>query len=107
MILSTPTIRWFQENLTGADAALHDPALSPLYADLSDMPPALFQCGTVDPLIDDTMMMAGRWLASGAETEVEIYPGAVHAFDMFPTAQAAEARAKGAAFLRSVFGGEA
>ncbi|MEO1611740.1 MAG: alpha/beta hydrolase [Pseudomonadota bacterium] len=105
MILSTPTIRWFQENLTGESEKLRDPKWSPLYADLTDMPPALFQCGTVDPLIDDTLMMAARWAGSGAATEVEIYPGAVHAFDMFPTEQAAAARARGAAFLRSVFGG--
>ena len=105
MILSTPTIAWFQENLTGPGAALRDPALSPLYADLSDMPSALFQCGDEDPLIDDTLMMAARWAGAGAGAEAKIYPGGVHAFDMFPTTQAAEARAAGARFLRSVFTG--
>ena len=34
-----------------------DPAMSPLYADLAklSLPPALFTCGTSDPLLDDTM----------------------------------------------------
>lgn len=103
MILSTPTLRWFQENLTGPDADLSDPELSPLNADLSGMPPALFQCGTVDPLIDDTLIMAARWVAAGGEAAANITPGGVHAFDMFDLAIAREARTNGAAFLKTRF----
>ena len=101
MILSTPTLRWFQANLTGPGADLADPLLSPINADLMGAPPALFQCGTVDPLIDDTLIMAARWAAAGAEAEVNIVPGGVHAFDMFDLPIAAEARARGAAFVKA------
>ena len=33
------------------------PDLSPLYADLTGMPPALFTAGTADHLVDDTLFM--------------------------------------------------
>jgi acetyl esterase/lipase len=105
MILSTPTVDWFTLNLTGGDDALRsDPVASPLLSDLHGMPPALFQCGTLDPLIDDTLFMAQRWLAAGAESEMRLYPGAVHAFDMFDLPVAREARAAAAAFLRARLG---
>ncbi len=104
LILSTPTIQWFQDCLTAGDAAiLTDPDANPMLADLSGMPPALFQCGTADALIDDTLFMAARWTAARAAAEVRLYPGGVHAFDMFDLAIAHEARAAAAAFLRRRF----
>ena len=44
-----------------------DPDISPLYADLSDMPPALFLVGTADPLLDDTLFMERRWRCAATE----------------------------------------
>ena len=104
MILSTPTVDWFADNLVGDDPSLlRSPEASPILADLGGMPPALFQVGTVDPLIDDTLFMAQRWLAAGSDAAVNVYPGGVHAFDMFDISIAKEARAAGAAFLKGVF----
>ncbi len=64
------------------------PSVSPLFADLEPLrgklPPALFTCGTEDPLLDDTMFMSTKWLMSGAEAVVKIVPGAPHGFIMFP-----------------------
>jgi acetyl esterase/lipase len=104
MILSTPTVDWFADNLVGDDPSLLRSAqASPILADLSGMPPALFQVGTVDPLIDDTLFMAQRWMVAGSEAAVNVYPGGVHAFDMFDITIAKEARAAGAAFLKGIF----
>ncbi len=104
MILSTPTVDWFADNLVGDDPSLLRSAeASPILADLTGMPPALFQVGTVDPLIDDTLFMAQRWMAAGAQANVNIYPGGVHAFDMFGLTISKEARTAGAAFLKDVF----
>lgn len=104
MILSTPTVDWFADNLVGDDPSLlRSPEASPILADLTGMPPALFQVGTVDPLIDDTLFMAQRWMVAGSEAAVNVYPGGVHAFDLFDITIAKEARAAGAAFLKSVF----
>jgi acetyl esterase len=54
--------------------------VSPLYADLSGLPPALFSCGTLDPLLDDTVFMAARWQEAGNEAQLALYPGAPHEF---------------------------
>ncbi|MGQ7790890.1 alpha/beta hydrolase fold domain-containing protein [Faunimonas sp. B44] len=57
-----------------------DPDVSPLYADLRGMPPALFTCGTRDGLIDDTLFMAARWAAAGSAAELSLWPGGAHFF---------------------------
>ncbi|MEQ1609437.1 MAG: hypothetical protein ABL956_10800 [Hyphomonadaceae bacterium] len=41
-------------------------AVSPLYADPANLPLALFFCETIDPLIDDSSLMAGRWNAANS-----------------------------------------
>ncbi len=60
------------------------PDISPLYADLHDMPPALFTVGTLDYLYDDSLFMAARWHAAGNETELAVYPECIHGFTSFP-----------------------
>ncbi len=52
-------------------------------ANLTGLTPALFQIGTWDPLLDDSLFMARRWEAAGNRAELAVYPGGVHAFDMF------------------------
>jgi acetyl esterase len=82
----------------GVDA--RNPDVSALYADLKNMPRAIFTIGTVDPLLDDTLFMYSRWIAAGNEAELAIYPGAPHAFNVFPLPQAPEANARIDAFLK-------
>ncbi|NOX73869.1 MAG: alpha/beta hydrolase [Alphaproteobacteria bacterium] len=105
LILSTPTVAWFSGNLAIPAGKMRDPLVSPLYGDLAGMPPALFQCGTYDPLLDDTAFMSARWAAAGSAAQVIWYPGGVHAFDYFDTALAAKAHSDGIRFLRRVFAG--
>ena len=54
------------------------PDISPLYADLSGMPPALFTVGSDDHLVDDSVFLAQRWRLAGNEAELLVYPGAPH-----------------------------
>jgi len=60
-----------------------DPFVSPLYANLCNMPPALFTIGTSDPLIDDTMFMASRYNLCGNHVEMAIYEGGEHGIGHF------------------------
>ena len=88
LVLSTPIVEWFCGNLLGHDnpqaaALAASPDVSPLLADLGGMPPALFQVGDLDPLLDDSLFMAERWRAAGSEAELMVWPGGVHAFDYF------------------------
>jgi acetyl esterase/lipase len=78
------------------------PDISPLYADLKGLCPALFTVGTQDALLDDTLFMHARWVAAGNETELAIYPGGAHGFTLFPNRQADEAATRCEAFLRTV-----
>lgn len=98
LILSTAVVEWFALQFVSADLRKH-PDVSPLYAELHDLPPALFTVGTLDPLLDDSLFMAQRWLAAGNRTELAIYPGGIHAFDYFETMQADESHARTEAFL--------
>ncbi len=86
--------------LPGLDReARRDPSISPLYADLSGLPPALFTVGTIDPLLDDTLFMAARWAVAGNDAELAIYPECVHGFNAFPTEMAQRANDRIAQFL--------
>jgi acetyl esterase len=73
---------------------LQDPRYSPLYADLKNLPPALFTVGTADPLIDDTYFMEARWRLAGNKTFLAVYPESPHAFNFFPSQMARAANEK-------------
>ena len=76
-----------------------DPDLSPLYADLSGLPRALFTVGALDALLDDSMFMYARWVAAGNQAALAIYPGGTHGFIVAPIPITREARGRIAAFL--------
>jgi acetyl esterase len=103
LVLSRPIMDFFVENLLpGVELeARRDPSVSPLYADLRGMPPALFTVGTLDPLIDDSLFMSARWRAAGAEAELRVWPEAIHGFTAFPLAISRAANASQEAFLRT------
>lgn len=56
-----------------------DPSISPFWADLrgKKLPPALFTCGSEDPLLDDSVMMGAKWGMWGNEVSDLFfsYPG--------------------------------
>jgi acetyl esterase len=103
LILTTPVMHWFGRCFAG-DRDLEElraPDLSPLYADLSDLPPALFTVGDQDPLLDDSLFMAARWRAAGNEAELDIWPESAHGFTAFPLALARAANDAQYDFLRA------
>ncbi len=75
------------------------PDISPLYADLRGLCPALFTIGTKDALMDDSLFMWGRWSAAGNAAELAVYPGGAHGFTSFPLALSRAANATADAFL--------
>ena len=101
LILSREVLEWFGDNLLpGVDReARRDPEISPLYADLRDMPPALFQVGTLDPLLDDSLFMYERWRVAGNEARLEVYEEAIHGFNAFPLLIAKRANLAQEAFI--------
>jgi acetyl esterase len=102
LVLSTPSMHWFGRCFTGerGPEELRDPDISPLYAELHDLPPALFTVGEKDPLLDDSLFMAARWRAARNEAELRVWPESVHGFNLFPLALARAANEVQYAFLR-------
>jgi acetyl esterase/lipase len=86
LVLSGPIIMWFSDQFLPAHdrEARRDPDISPLFADLTGMPPAIFTIGTEDPLLDDTLFMEARWRQAGHPTELRIWPEAPHGFVSLP-----------------------
>lgn len=93
---------WFYDQYVPAERR-KDPEVSPLYADLSGLPPALFIVGMRDPLLDDSLFMHARWLAAGNESQIWLAPGGVHAFNTYPTAIAMQANEAVTRYLHRQF----
>lgn len=93
LILNTKIIDWFHKNYV-QDENLFDSDISPLYANLMGLPPAIFTVGTMDPLLDDSLFMYMRWLAAGNKAELAVYPGGIHVFNFFPIALADKANSR-------------
>jgi len=101
LILSSPLMDWFADCFVPGmpDRERRDPDVSPLFADLRDLPPALFSCGTLDPLLDDSLFMEARWRAAGNEARLSLWRDAPHAYTVFPVEVARRSLAEQAAFL--------
>lgn len=99
LVLGTVDLRTYVGHFAGGHA-LTDPDVSPVFADLSGLPRALFTVGTRDPLLDDTLFMASRWAVAGNEAELGVYPGGAHVFIAFAGALAEDCLVRIDAFLR-------
>ncbi|MEN3950562.1 alpha/beta hydrolase [Iodidimonas sp. SYSU 1G8] len=83
LVLNTHSIAWFRDVFAPDPATWASPDVSPIQGDLRGLPPALFTCGTLDPLLDDTLFMHARWMAAGNHAQIELFPGGAHGFSSF------------------------
>jgi acetyl esterase/lipase len=67
--------------IAGHDAALG--LISPLFADLSGLPPLLIQAGTHEVLLDDAVRLAGRAVSADIEVTLDVTPGVPHVFQAY------------------------
>jgi phosphinothricin tripeptide acetyl hydrolase len=67
--------------LAGADPKT--PLASPLYADLSGLPPLLIQVGSAEILLDDAVRIAERARKAGVEAELRVWPDMIHVWHAF------------------------
>jgi epsilon-lactone hydrolase len=71
------------------------PMASPIYADLTGLPPMLVQVGTAETLLDDSVRLAARAEAGGVAVTLEKWDDMIHvwqAFASLPEAQRAVER---------------
>ncbi|MDB5591118.1 MAG: putative esterase [Enterovirga sp.] len=65
------------------DADPRTPLASPLYADLTGLPPLLIQAGDSELLLDDSRRLAARARAAGLDATLTIWPGVPHGWQIF------------------------
>lgn len=83
---------------------LRNPLVSPVYGDMSGLPPICIQVGADEILLSDSTRAAEKIKAGGGEVVMEIWPGMWHVFQMF-VCQMPESRAaiaKLGAYIRKV-----
>ncbi|KZT62653.1 hypothetical protein CALCODRAFT_505425 [Calocera cornea HHB12733] len=108
-----PVINYLGPGPDGIGRWLTHPYASPLFGDLSRLPPMLVQCGEAEVLRDEGALLAHKAARAGVDTEHEVFEDAVHVFQMLPwlpqTAKAWESvrafvRGKVAAHVRAMRG---
>lgn len=87
LLLDATTVRETLRLLTPkmTDDERRDPSISPLYADLRSLPPALFVVGAEDMLLEDNREMEVRWRAANGNSQLLVAPESPHAFVRFKT----------------------
>jgi len=66
---------------SGRDAALG--LISPVFADLSGLPPLIIQAGTHEVLLDDAVRLARQAATADVEVTLDITPGVPHVFQAY------------------------
>ena len=66
---------------SGQDAALG--LISPIFAELSGLPPLIIQAGTNEVLLDDALRLARQAATADVEVSLDITPGVPHVFQAY------------------------
>jgi monoterpene epsilon-lactone hydrolase len=66
-----------------AGASADHPYASPLYADLTGLPPLFIQAGSTEVLLDDSRRVAEKARAAGVSIDFEIWPGMPHVWQLY------------------------
>jgi len=108
---STPAGRliadeYFLEAYLGSTPDRTVPDISPVFADLTGLPPVLMVVGEDDVLLPDNQAMAARLAAAGVDVDLRVYPASPHGFTGHPTLMAEAARADIETWLGDHLGNE-
>jgi acetyl esterase/lipase len=80
-----PMILAMARNYLGADGDARNPLVSPLLADLKDLPPLLLQVGDRETVLSDSTDFADKARAAGVNTTLEVWDHMIHVFQQFPS----------------------
>ena len=83
------TEEFFYKGVVAALASLYlagtdpkDPLASPLYADLSGLPPTYIQVGGDETLLGESLQFEQNTRKAGVDVRIEVFPGQLHTFQM-------------------------
>jgi len=71
---------YFLDAYAGSASDRTHPDLSPVFAELTDLPPMLIVVGCDDILLQDNLAMTARLSAAGVDVDLRIYPASPHGF---------------------------
>jgi epsilon-lactone hydrolase len=75
-------VRGIIRGFLGEGTGLTDPLANPLYADLSGFGPVCIQAGGDETLADDARQLGEHARKSAVDTQLDIFPGMLHTFQM-------------------------
>jgi acetyl esterase/lipase len=92
------------EYVASADAS--DPLISPIFGDLSGLPPLLIQVGSHEILLSDALRLAARAAMTDVAVTLDVTPGVPHVFQGFAGAldEAAAALDRASDFVKAQLG---
>jgi acetyl esterase len=82
---SKETMDWFYAQYLKNDSDAKNPLASPMYGELSELPPAVMVTAELDPLRDQDLLYAKKLEQGGVKTTVLDYPGMIHGFMQLPS----------------------
>lgn len=99
-------LEWlFDQYAAGSDRSAPEP--SPVFADLTGLPPLLIQVGSSELLLDDAVRLAGRAGADEVAVTLEVAPRQPHVFQLDDqSAEATAALERAGRFLASQLAGD-
>jgi acetyl esterase/lipase len=81
-LLSRAGLQQFADWYLGGQSA-RQPLVSPLHADLRELPPLLIQVGTSEILLDDAVRLEQRARAAGVKVTLSTYEDMPHVWHVF------------------------
>jgi acetyl esterase/lipase len=92
---------WIECYLAGADP--FSPEVSPLYADLTNLPPILAQVSTSEMLYDDARGFVGKAKKAGVDAILQTWDESLHEFQIYDLPESTEAFEKARDFAQKIF----
>jgi acetyl esterase/lipase len=85
------------------DASPRDPRASPLFADLSGLPPVMLHVGSSELLLDDARRMHERIQNTGGDSTLHVFDGVPHGWQMLDgfVPEARTSLSEAASFIRA------
>ena len=101
-VVFTPDLLGRFAPIYAPDTDLKDPFVSPLFGDVSGLPPTLFQVAGSELLLDDSVRMARKMQEAEVDAVLEVWPGLWHVWQLTADAlpEAEEALKKIAEFVK-------
>ena len=101
-IITQAGIDDFKVNYLGLNGDANAPLASPVFADLSGLPPILIQVGSEEVLLSDSTLLAERAGLAGVDVTLRIWPDMVHIWPFFAMLSGGQkATAESTAWIRS------